>query len=488
MSCWPGATRWRFLDYQRHRQMYRACRRPFQTLVTRESQRQLSQRQSSMATASKVQLTLGEWPEYHRTGISAETSRKASTLLQENHDQHHIFFNQSGFHDHIAHHLLTLWALRASPQDIQRGYDTNKTYQRPMQPLDSARVVDMRDPKKFKEYLGNEKYYQDFLAFFKAEMESSSWQEVLQNYVFSGDERADDMLVRMFAGFLHPIIHLGFGIEFHQPAIIAEALAQAAVHDNWMGRFLLPAEKAARTSVDRANLSIVQLLDEIRGDEDLKRAPLWSDGNKLRDGVFARAGDRMVHIGAQVHVPSDELELKTAEMTNATAYYTGGAQRPDRVVKYDFYYMHCINCSIFFSAFLKQDWLSTTNKVRLLEWKIRNDLAMYASRRSPEIRLDIVRGYHPKQSSDWDSIEDRVVHLDDDGHASKLVRALAHGQRICEPYESREEFRVKRDDWLQLGHMAIDSVEDSMAKDQPNWVRSAGFDEAWEEVETRSRL
>lgn len=32
-----------------------------------------------------------------------------------------------------------------------------------------------------------------------------------------------------FTGFLHPLIHLGFGVEFDQPAIVAEALAQAAV-------------------------------------------------------------------------------------------------------------------------------------------------------------------------------------------------------------------------------------------------------------------
>nr|POE63525.1 oxidoreductase afly [Quercus suber] len=468
--------------------MYPARRRPLQILIASRSRGQLPPWRRAMATASKVQLTLGEWPEYHRPGISVETSEKTSKFLQENHDQHHIFFNSSGFHDHIAHHLLTLWALRASPQDIQRGYDTNKTYQRSMQPLDKTRVADMYDPAKFKSYLGNEKYYQDFLAFFKAEIEKSSWQEVLQTYVFSGQEHADDMLVRMFAGFLHPIIHLGFGVEFRQPTIIAEALAQAAVHENWLGRYLLPAEETAAKVVDGKNPSIVQLLDEIRGDTDLSHAPLWSDGNKLRDGVIARAGDRMVHYGAQVHVRPDDLERKNAEMTNAVAYYAGGAQRPDHVVKYDFYYMHCLNCSIFFPTFLKQEWLSTSNKVRLLEWKIRNDIAMYASRRSPELHLDIIREHQAKQPSDWDGIEDRVVRFDDDGHAAKLVRALAHGQRICEQYESRDEFRVKKDDWLQLGHMAIDSVEDSMTKDKPNWVRSAGFDEAWEDVETRSRL
>lgn len=40
------------------------------------------------------------------------------------------------------------------------------------------------------------------------------------------------LLLMDFTGFLHPIIHLGFGVEFQQPAIIAEALAQAAVHTN----------------------------------------------------------------------------------------------------------------------------------------------------------------------------------------------------------------------------------------------------------------
>lgn len=83
-----------------------------------------------------------------------------------------------------------------------------------------------------------------------------------------------------------------------------------------------------------------------------------------------------------------------------------------------------MNCSIFFSAFMKQDSLSESNKVRLLEWKVRNDLAMYASRRSPEIRLDLVREYKPKRPSDgWDEIEDRVCSLDD-GQSEEHVHFL----------------------------------------------------------------
>lgn len=116
------------------------------------------------------------------------------------------------------------------------------------------------------------------------------------------------------------------------------------------------------------------------------------------------------------------------------------------------------------------------------------DLAMYASRRCPPILLDEIRSYKPKQPSNWDGVVDRVCDFFDDGHAAKLIRALAHGQRICQPYEDREEFRVKAEDWLQMGHMAIDSVENTRRFDVSTWVRSAGFEEAWENIPIRSQL
>lgn len=122
--------------------------------------------------------------------------------------------------------------------------------------------------------------------------------------------------------------------------------------------------------------------------------------------------------------------------------------------------MHSVNSSIFFPALLRQPWLSRENKVRLVEWKVRLDLAMYASRGSPTLDLEEIRSYKPKQPSGWDQVMDRVCTLPDDGHASKLIRALAHGQRICEPYETRRpEFRLRGNDWLQIAHMVIDSVE-----------------------------
>lgn len=395
------------------------------------------------ATARKVRLDLDQSLEhaFHRQGISEASSVKASELLQENLERYHIFFNSAGFHNHIVHHLLTIWALKASPKELQRGYDTNKSYQRPAQKPDEKIVDELYDPTNFIRHCGGSNY-NDFLEFFQREIEKKGWQAVLNEHVFAGDKRADHMLALLFSGILHPLIHLGFGVEFSQPAIIAEALAQTACHSINLHRLLLSAEKAAKYKEDKP---IVELLEQIR-----------TGSRQSREEVLSH-----------VRVTPDKLEEKTAEMINAITYFTGGiTRRSNDIYKFDFYLIHSVNASVFFTSFLRQDWLSTANKVRLLEWKIRMDLDSCASKGST-VNLDFIEEYKPKKPSGWDGIEDRTCALDEDGHASKLIRALAHGERSSQPYEDNPNFRLKQKHWLQLAHMTLDSVE----KVGDSWAR-----------------
>ncbi|KAF3009563.1 hypothetical protein E8E13_005702 [Curvularia kusanoi] len=438
-----------------------------------------------MASGSRVHLEATQEPQYYTKNLTVESAKTTSELLQVNHEKHHIFFNKSGFHNHIAHHLLTLFALGATPEEIRQGYDTNVSYQRPPEPLKDSIVNDMHEPDRFKTYLGKEKFYHDFLVYFQKEIERKTWQGVLSEYLFARDERADDLLARLYAGFLHPIIHTGFGIEFTQPAIIAEGLAQACVHDNWMKPFFLAVEEAAIKNRGKGGRkTIVQLLEEVKEDEELSNAAHWEDGNKIRDGTMKRALDKMVAVASQYTLSEDDdLEEKTAEMINAAVYFTAAAQRPPHQVKFDFYYMHCVTSSIFFSNFLTSanDFLTPATKRRLLEWKVWNDIVMYASRHSPDLLLSEITDYIPKQDSDWDKIILRVNKLQDDGHASKVIRALASGQKSCQPYEDKSGFVIKGDAWRKIGHMAIDSVEAG----EPHWTRSCGFDQAWKDVPLR---
>ncbi|KAJ8071539.1 hypothetical protein OCU04_001854 [Sclerotinia nivalis] len=417
----------------------------------------------NMATANNIHLTTEDTGVYKLKSQNSETATKTSQLLQENHYKHHIFFNAEGSHNHIVHHLLTLYGLGAPASVIERHYKHNASYQRPFVLPGNQAPVDMSTPDNFNNHLGKEDYYRDFLVFWQQEIESKGWKDVLKEHVFAGNAKADDMLGRMFAGFLHPIIHLGFGIEFNQPAIIAEALAQASVHDDWITKYLLDVEKNAQPG----NKTIPQLLDEIRADKKLSTAAEWSDGNKIRDGILARAPDEMVKYASQWTVGKGELEAKTAQMMNSAVYFTVAAQRPPKQVKFDFYNMHCVTSSTFFTSFNKQDFLSEAQKTRLLEWKGRVDLAMYTSRRSPQLLLEEISGYVPKHleagDAEWSGLFQRLFEFEDDGHAVKLGRAVAHAQVVNQGYEGEDWAKIKDFMWLKIGNMIVDSVEDTGA-------------------------
>lgn len=104
------------------------------------------------------------------------------------------------YSDHIVHHILTIYALGASPEEIQEAYNHDKIYQKPALPMDGSVVKAMRDEKVFIENLTKEQHYPNFLSYFQREIENKGVPDVLNEYLFAEDERAEGLLVRMFAG------------------------------------------------------------------------------------------------------------------------------------------------------------------------------------------------------------------------------------------------------------------------------------------------
>jgi hypothetical protein len=123
-------------------------------------------------------------------------------------------------------------------------------------------------------------------------------------------------------------------MEFNQPAIIAEALAQASVHDIWTGKFLLAAEEESKSRASSSTKTLPELLDEIRANKKLSTAAEWSDPNKVRDGIIARASEEMLKYTSQWVVTPENLEQKTVEMINSNIYFTAAAQHPPKQVSH----------------------------------------------------------------------------------------------------------------------------------------------------------
>lgn len=211
-----------------------------------------------------------------------------------------------------------------------------------MKPAHEQVVQDLQTWAHASAYLGKEKHYPDFLAFFQREIQSKGWEAVLSEYLFAGSEAADDLLVRLYAGFLHPLIQMMYGVEWKQPAIIAEALAQTCVHQPNFKEVLLQAERNAthEYAEGRKMPSIVSLLEEVRSDEKLASAVRMEDDNKVRDGVLKRAPGEMLRILSKVKVSPEDLEERTAEMFDAAMYTAVAASfHPGKANKFDFFLM-----------------------------------------------------------------------------------------------------------------------------------------------------
>lgn len=130
-----------------------------------------------------------------------------------------------------------------------------------------------------------------------------------------------------------------YGVEWSQPAMVAMALAQTAVHSNDLGPFMLEAEQAAGSlSADMPPIS--SLYEAVRANTKLAGAAHMKDANKIRDGVLKRARDEMLELASRVRVKPGQLEEKTAEMYDNAVYIAASAAfHPPKIPKFDFFLM-----------------------------------------------------------------------------------------------------------------------------------------------------
>jgi hypothetical protein len=418
-------------------------------------------------------------------GVSAQSVEEANRLLQLNHDKWHIFFRDVTGHNHIAHSILTCLALGAEPGDIQRAYDDGEATQRARPEIDEKIAEQLHNDEKLGEVIGTCNLYSTTLAFFQREIDKHGCKQVVIDFVFSRTPLAEKMLVKMYEGMYHSLIHLGLGVEFEQPGIIAEALAQATAHeDGHISKLLFASEALANTQeFPERPKSLMELVGEVRNNKIIYEAPRFEDRwNRMRNGVMDQASGELAPIAAQFRIRPQDLERRTAEMISVSAYIAGASQRPGRKRKIDFFLMHTLTSSIFFSVFIKQDWIKLEDRIRLVEWKGRLDLAFYAFCRCPDLYEEAITMYSDDytKNMNWTELYAVVNKEHDDGHVAKFVRALRNGEGAVKPYEEGEwsgYFPVKGDMWVKMARMALDSTRDMHTDFK--WIMGTGFDQAW---------
>jgi hypothetical protein len=128
----------------------------------------------------------------------------------------------------LIHHLLAAYSLGASKEKLQEIYDDHAKDQRPI-PASIGTIT----RENFKSYLGKAEAYTSFLALFQSEIDKHGAVDTVRRWIWSGD-----FLARTVGGAYHPVIHIGYGLEFGIPGIVAEGLAMSACTESFYSKIV----------------------------------------------------------------------------------------------------------------------------------------------------------------------------------------------------------------------------------------------------------
>ncbi|KAI5121369.1 hypothetical protein M0805_001182 [Coniferiporia weirii] len=151
-------------------------------------------------------------------GRSPSSTDALLELLNRNHEQFHVFFNERGFPNHITHHLYASYALGAPPEVLTAVYKAGGESQRPA--FDSP--GDITD-SNWIVHLGDERYYRGYLKLLSEAVLDIRTDAILDKYVFSlpanwvdsiqDVKKQPQMVNRLLSGVVHPLIHAGHGLR-----------------------------------------------------------------------------------------------------------------------------------------------------------------------------------------------------------------------------------------------------------------------------------
>ena len=119
---------------------------------------------------------------------------------------------------HLVHHYLAAFAFGADTKRLQEIFDFHASYQRP---IPAPTTILTRDT--YRKEIRNRAAYTSYLNLFTDEIEKHGMLEAVRYWIFK-----DEMLAQLLGGLYHPLIHMGYAIEFNLPKVAAEALAMMA--------------------------------------------------------------------------------------------------------------------------------------------------------------------------------------------------------------------------------------------------------------------
>ncbi|RPD56826.1 hypothetical protein L226DRAFT_574175 [Lentinus tigrinus ALCF2SS1-7] len=328
-------------------------------------------------------------------------SSEAPFSLKDDHVKWHAFINDRGFHNHTSHHLVAIYAMGAGGPLTEEAYQSHVVSMQP-----AFKSPEPITDDNFWKHLGKREFYDSYLEYFRAVLLKKGPADVLEKYIFSpkanvggpGIDAHPRMLNRLLAVLLHPMIHAGNGLEFGLLGLVAEGLAQAAVHRDDSPTLIPPELFQTDTIVNGTNkigVHAFTILARVLSDQRFSSASLGLSAATVGPSTFeriaAQIGSAVVQLtnewAAEFEgdgATEDAIAKKIEELSwmAALVYGVGGwaarERAPAKKFNADFFYMHLVTSSIFLPAFAA--YLSPRSTILLLRGYFAVSLVYYIAR------------------------------------------------------------------------------------------------------------
>jgi len=412
-------------------------------------------------------------------GISTAAREALAECLKDNYEHNHILFDlKSGFHNHLTHHLIAAFALGASADRLKAIHQYQSRFELPIRPAHGD--VESFDPEQ---HWGNDEYYNDYLRYFTRvieERDGGNGTRTVERWMFEEEMgRRAQFYARCLSGAYHPFIHLGYGLEFELNSMIAEGLAQAAVHSNSVASLMADGGENGCGSKSAKEVALA-----VSEDSELANKVHFEDNPKLKALLSRDGGPILRQHASEWSCPVNQVYEKAHELQQLAIAVFGGAVHPDKQVKFDFFLMHAVTSSVFLPVFVRS--LHPEHAARLLRDKMTVDLAYFISRGRPKLNLDQLLTYSCQSGLDgnenpwfgiWDAVLNHTKYQDE--HIIKTIRALSYADQC-----HHDIGFLKQESYLGIARMVIDNITSS-----EDWDRNGlGFDESWRHVPDRQGL
>ncbi|KAG8215387.1 hypothetical protein J3R82DRAFT_8988 [Butyriboletus roseoflavus] len=350
-------------------------------------------------------------------GANLESLAALRDVLKDNHQRYHIYFNHLHFHNHITHRILAIYALGGSAAIIRDYYKRDGEIQRP-----AFEAPEPITEENFVDHLGDENFYQGYVSFFSKQISEKGAASTLEEFVFSEKynfqkgrdaNTQPEMLARFFGGFLHPLIHIGYGVEFGLKGMLVEGLAMTAVHDadvkgshlpllfstvgtdsvdhitNHLSSFALDAPASTNTPIvsKTGGVHAFDIVARILKDDKLNRRAPADYAERFKELLVEYSPTIREHAEqwtVDLNQPG-EVGRKIEELVWLSSLVYGPGGLTPNGHRSDFFLMHLVTSSLFLPSLIA--YLSPRSQVLLLRGYLYTVLTLWVMRGRPALNI-----------------------------------------------------------------------------------------------------